>query len=126
MKYLIVEDDPNLRLLWRSVVTERGHCVTEAATFEQAQAAVAEEFFDAVVLDLYLGRDAGLALARAAVQAHPLCKVVVVTGAGDGEAADLRQQMHAIVSVHSKPVDIEDLLSVCITLEGNEGRAAAL
>ncbi|QIE41676.1 response regulator [Rhodobacteraceae bacterium SC52] len=116
MKYLIVEDDPNLRLLWRSVLGEMGCDVSEAATLDEATAALASQSFDAMILDLYLGRDSGLSLAMTVETENPGCKVIIVTGAADVSEANLRAQAASIVSVHRKPVDIEDLMGVCSRL----------
>lgn len=116
MKYLIVEDDPNLRLLWRSVLGKLGCDVSEAATFDEAASAIASESFDAMILDLYLGRDSGLSLAMTVEAENPGCKVIIVTGAADVSEADLCAQATSIVSVHRKPVDIEDLMDVCARL----------
>jgi DNA-binding NtrC family response regulator len=125
LKYLIVEDDPNLRLLWRSVLDDRGYFVLEAASVEDAQSALAAERFDAVVLDLYLGRENGLSLAVAAEKANPDCKVIIVTGAASAQEAELRKQAKCIVSVHRKPVDIEEFLDACLRLDRSRGQAAA-
>ncbi|TDL84461.1 response regulator [Meridianimarinicoccus aquatilis] len=116
LKYLIVEDDPNLRLLWRSVLGEMGCDVSEAATLDEATSALASQSFDAMILDLYLGRDSGLSLAMTVETENPGCKVIIVTGAADVSEANLRAQAASIVSVHRKPVDIEDLMGVCSRL----------
>ncbi|MGS4945977.1 response regulator [Meridianimarinicoccus sp. RP-17] len=126
MKYLIVEDDPNLRLLWRSVLADLGHDVHEAATIDDARAALAAGDVDVMVLDLYLGRDNGLTLASVARDSNPRCHVIIVTGAADVRASDLHAQIPAIASVHRKPVDIEDLIATCARLDCDGDRAASL
>jgi len=126
VKYLIVEDDPNLRLLWRAVLSDRGYAVTEAETLERARMALSDESFDVMVLDLYLGRTNGLSLAALADSASPGCKVIIVTGAADGRETEIRAISEAVVSVHRKPVDIEDLIDVCARLDGSAARPASL
>jgi DNA-binding NtrC family response regulator len=123
---LIVEDDPNLRLLWRSVLVDLGHDVREAATIDDAQAVLAGGDVDVMVLDLYLGRDNGLMLAGIARDHNPNCNVIIVTGAADVRIADLNGQIPAIASVHRKPVDIEDLIAACARLDCGNDRAANL
>lgn len=125
MRYLIVEDDPNLRLLWRTILGDRGYTVTEADTLAAAKQALQEQVFDAMILDLYLGRENALTLAMLVDTANPGCKVIVVTGAADVKDAELRRTAPSVVSVHRKPVDIEDLLDVCIRLEDTTSRRAA-
>jgi len=126
LNYLIVEDDPNLRLLWRSVLGDLGHCVREAASIDAAKAVLAGGGVDVMVLDLYLGRENGLSLAAVARDHNPACHVIIVTGAADVRAADLRAQVPAIASVHRKPVDIEDLVAACARLDFSGGRSATM
>lgn len=125
MKYLIVEDDPNLRLLWTSVLGDLGHGVVEAGTIAAAQESLQGGEIDVMVLDLYLGRDNGLSLAAVAREHNPGCHVIIVTGAADVRVSELRAKIPAISSVHRKPVDIEDLIDACARLECRSGRAAS-
>jgi len=126
VKYLIVEDDPNLRLLWQAVLSDRGYDVTEAETVEAARAALRQSSYDVMVLDLYLGRENGLSLANLAAESGSGCKVIIVTGAANVREEEIRAVSEAIVSVHRKPVDIEDLIEVCARLEGGRQRRASL
>jgi DNA-binding response OmpR family regulator len=52
---LVVDDDASLRLLCRVNLELEGFKVREAATAEEARAAVAEARPDAVLLDVHLG-----------------------------------------------------------------------
>jgi len=52
---LIVDDDPALRLLCRVNLELEGFSVREAATVAEAEAAIAEERPDVVLLDVHLG-----------------------------------------------------------------------
>lgn len=126
MKYLIVEDDPNLRLLWTSVLGDLGHEVVEAGTIGTAEAALRRGGIDVMVLDLYLGRDNGLLLASLARDHNPGCHVIIVTGAADVRVTELRAKIPAVASVHRKPVDIEDLIDACARLDCRDGRAARM
>ena len=126
MKYLIVEDDPNLRLLWNAVLSDRGYHVVEAETVEAARRALRADAFDVMVLDLYLGRENGLLLANLAESVARDCKVIIVTGAADVREEEIRAVSEAIVSIHRKPVDIEDLIEVCASLEGRSARRASI
>ena len=126
MNYLIVEDDPNLRLLWRAVLDDLGHDVREAATIDAAEAVLADGTVDVMVLDLYLGRDNGLSLAAVARDHNPYCHVIIVTGAADICVADLHARIPALASVHRKPVDIEDLIATCARLDCRGDTAARL
>ncbi|MCA8878782.1 MAG: response regulator [Rhodobacteraceae bacterium] len=113
MKYLIAEDDPNLRFLWHTLLTRHGHDVTETSSADQARAALEEDVFDVMLLDLYLGRASGFSLVRLAERLNPGCKVIIVAGAAELSDREIRTSARSVVSVHRKPVDIEDLLDVC-------------
>lgn len=126
MKYLIVEDDPNLRLLWTSVLGDLGHVVIEAGTIGAAEAVLRAGDVDVMVLDLYLGRDNGLSLATLARDHSPGCHVIIVTGAADVRVSELRAKIPAVASLHRKPVDIEDLIDACARLECRDGRTASM
>jgi CheY-like chemotaxis protein len=110
---LIVEDDPNLRLLWRAVFGDRGCSVTEANTVAKASSALRSKDFDLIFLDLYLGRDSGLALVDLAADICPETRVVIVTGAAQDRLPPVGRN---IQSVLRKPVDIEDLLTIANAL----------
>ncbi|MEM8959493.1 MAG: response regulator [Pseudomonadota bacterium] len=113
MNVLIVEDDPNLRALWRAVMAEMNYLVHEAETLASAQTALRAARFDLVLLDLYLGQDSALSLVSQANAASPDCKIVIVTGSshyGNGELFDISS---SVASVLRKPVDVEDLIATC-------------
>lgn len=126
MKYLIVEDDPNLRLLWQTLLSSHGYRVTVASSVEEARSALESEFFDVMLLDLYLGRASGLGLVALAEQRSPTCKVIIVTGAAQLTDQEIRTATRSVVSVHRKPVDIEDLLDVCGRIDTRGARRASV
>ena len=62
---LVVDDDPSLRLLCRVNLELEGYRVVEADSVDSARTALATEQVDAVLLDVHLGNDDGLALVPA-------------------------------------------------------------
>lgn len=110
---LIVEDDPNLRALWRAVMGEMKYLVHEAETLASAQTALRASRFDLVLLDLYLGQDSALSLVTQAGTANPDCKIVIVTGSSHFANGELFDVSSSIASVLRKPVDVEDLIATC-------------
>lgn len=113
MNILLVEDDPNLRLLWQSLFVTGGHSVEAAPTVIDARRSLMTSHFDLVVLDLYLGQELGLSVASVASFTNPSCKIVLVTGSSDTSCSELLEKSSAISSVLRKPVDIEHLIAVC-------------
>lgn len=113
MNILIVEDDPNLSLLWQSIFAASGHSVEASMNVVDARRALMAHPFDLVILDLYLGQELGLSVASVATFSNPDCKIVVVTGASSVSCHDIQEKTPAISSVLRKPVDIEHLIAVC-------------
>jgi two-component system, NtrC family, response regulator AlgB len=79
MNLLIVDDEATLRRTLRTTLEAGGHRVTEAATGAQALDTVCRTTFDLAFLDLRLGREKGLDLLPALLDAAPGLHVVIVT-----------------------------------------------
>lgn len=119
MKILIVEDDPNLSLLWDSIFAATGHKVTAVHSAIEARQALLVLQFDLAVIDCYLGKEASLSLAALAAQSNPGCRIVLVTGASLRPRHELYEHSPAICAVLCKPVDIEHLVAVCDHIESS-------
>ncbi len=76
-RLLIVEDDPNLRLLYEEEFGEEGYAVVLAASGEQALEALVSERVDGVVMDICLGGMDGLETLRKILLVHPEIAVVL-------------------------------------------------
>lgn len=97
-RVLVVDDDASLRLLCRVNLELDGFAVREAATVDEAEAAVAAERPDVVLLDVHLGgerTDDFLARLRAAG-----IPVALVTGSVDID--EYRETADAVIP---KPFD---------------------
>jgi CheY-like chemotaxis protein len=80
LRFLIVDDRPDARELVRLVLERRGYIVVgEAANREEALAAAAGSEPDAVLVDLRLGAESGLELARALTTTRPQLPVLMVS-----------------------------------------------
>ncbi|MFL5963169.1 MAG: response regulator transcription factor [Gaiellaceae bacterium] len=93
VRALVVDDDAALRMLCRVNLELEGFAVREAATVAEAEAAIAAERPDVVLLDVHLGgeRTHDL-LARIRAAAIP---VALVTGSVDIQ--DYRDQADAVL-----------------------------
>jgi DNA-binding response OmpR family regulator len=78
---LVVDDDTGLRTLSRVVLELEGFSVREAASIAEADAAVAEERPDVVLLDVHLGNQESTSLFRRLRDAG--IPVAAVTGTAD-------------------------------------------
>jgi DNA-binding NtrC family response regulator len=76
-KILIVDDEPNIRLLYTAVLTEKGHEVVEVENGRQTLEALEREPFDLVILDIRLRGESGLDLLQEIVARHPQVPVIL-------------------------------------------------
>ncbi len=79
-RILIVDDHPLFRSVARTLLASRGYTVVgEADCARGALAAAARLAPDGVLLDVRLGAECGIALARALIAARPSLEVVLVS-----------------------------------------------
>ncbi len=79
---LVVDDDPGMRELLRDCLEPEGFKVSEAGNSRAMHSALSGGQIDLVTLDLMLGGENGLAIARQIRDAHAL-PIVMITGKGD-------------------------------------------
>jgi len=79
---LVVDDDPEVRLLLRQCFEEEGYRVSEAGSGAQAFDRLASDAFDLVTLDLRLPDGDGLAIGRQ-IRGQSQLPIIMVTGKGD-------------------------------------------
>ena len=79
---LVVDDEPKIRALLRNCLEEVGLSVTEADCAACALREVQSTAFDLITLDLHLGEDDGLDVAKS-VRANSGVPIIMVTGKGD-------------------------------------------
>jgi CheY-like chemotaxis protein len=90
---LLVEDDALIRSATAEVLQEAGQVVVEAASAEEAMAALQTAPIDVLITDIHLPGTSGLALAERAAELRPGIHVVVAsgdTGSVDAAAAGVR------------------------------------
>jgi DNA-binding response OmpR family regulator len=79
---LVVDDDPAVRTLLRDCFELEAYRVSEAATGAEALGLLSREPFDLVTLDLKLGGEDGLDVART-IRGSRNVPIVMITGKGD-------------------------------------------
>jgi two-component system OmpR family response regulator len=82
---LVVDDEPEVRALLRTCFEREGYDVLEAADGASLRAGIARQKIDLVTLDLTLGDEDGLALAR---EIRATCNVPIIMISGKGDTVD--------------------------------------
>lgn len=82
-RVLVVEDDDVTRALISRALQAFGYSVLEAGSSAMARAVAAREprgSLDALVVDVFLGEETGIDVARAAVEMHPDARILLISG----------------------------------------------
>jgi DNA-binding response OmpR family regulator len=102
---VVADDDPAMRLLCRVNLELEGYRVLEAATADEVRRALREGDVALVILDVRLGEDDGVALARSFRETHPGMGIAFLTGSVPEDRADLEVGDAVIM----KPFTLEEL-----------------
>jgi NtrC-family two-component system response regulator AlgB len=95
MDFLVIDDDKVFREATCLLIEDEGHRAETAATADVALGLLREEKFDAVLLDLNLGRDNGLTLLPQILKIRPNLPVVMFSAQGTVKRAVQAIQMGA-------------------------------
>ncbi|HUK98940.1 MAG TPA: response regulator [Gaiellaceae bacterium] len=106
VRVLVVDDDPSLRLLCRVNLEHAGFQVAEAATVEEAEAAL-DDRPDVVLLDVHLGGSESTGVLRRIHEEH--IPVAIVTGSVD--VAEYRGIADAVLSKPFVPAMLVEVAS---------------
>jgi two-component system, OmpR family, response regulator len=79
---LVVDDDPDIRALLRDCLEEAGFLVSEAVDSQTTKDRLSKGGIDLITLDLSLGKENGLEIAREIRAGFP-APIVMITGKGD-------------------------------------------
>ncbi len=107
---LIVDDEPNIRESFSSLLTDEGHQAQSVGSAEEAASALARQNFDLMLLDLQLPGRHGLEYLRELKDNPASPRVLVISGQADIAAALEAVRLGAIDFLE-KPVQPEKLVS---------------
>ena len=85
---IVADDDESIRLLCRVNLELEGYRVLEATGLEEISRIAAEDEVSLVVLDIHLGREDGIEVARALRRDHPEIPIAFLSGSVDFSAAE--------------------------------------
>jgi len=121
-KVLVVDDDPKIRALLRRCLEGDGFSVEEAENGEEVRRVFAEDPPDLVTLDLNLGAEDGLDIARDIRRSHDVA-IMMVTGKDDVIDRVVGLELGADDYL-TKPFHVREVLArVRAVLRRTEGRA---
>jgi DNA-binding response OmpR family regulator len=105
-RVLVVDDDPDIRLLLRLELSGQGHDVVEAGNGEEALSALAADAVDLMLLDLMMPVLDGWGVLQALGDGDgpPIVVITAFASAGDAHVIDLLQR--GAVDVVAKPFDL--------------------
>jgi two-component system, OmpR family, response regulator len=109
IEILVIDDDPEIRQLLRTCFEREGYLVSEAGGAVEARAALEKGNVNLVTLDLTLGRDDGLTLARE-IRANGDIPIVMVSGKGDAVDRIVGLELGADDYI-SKPFNLREVLA---------------
>jgi DNA-binding NtrC family response regulator len=110
-KILVVDDDRSICRLMGSILEMESYPFRLAASGEQARQSMAEERFDILVSDIYLGDDSGLQLLERMKQVNPDAEVVIMTAHGSVETA-VQAVHNGAFDYISKPFAVDEMLGI--------------
>ena len=107
---LVAEDNATLRTLIAAILTGEGDRVLDAPDGAWAVRLAAQEQPDAVLIDVRLGPDDGIGLAREFRQLHPDLPVALLSG-DSSEAEAVRRAADLTALFLSKPFASDELVA---------------
>jgi DNA-binding response OmpR family regulator len=105
---LIVDDEPNVRLILADTLTLSGYSVVSAGSVREALEEVRQHNFDVAILDLAVAQENGMTVAQAIRQQTPYTALIILTGQGNLKSAIEAIEMNA-QSYLLKPVTPQQL-----------------
>ena len=110
LRFLVVDDNEDIRDVFCRLVERAGHVASTAADGQEAVEALERESFDVMLLDLTMPRMNGVDVVRW-IRAHPdvapTMRIVVIS-AWAGEHRAVLQEL-GVVTVMQKPLRIQQL-----------------
>jgi DNA-binding NarL/FixJ family response regulator len=79
MKYLIIDDNPDMQKLIRHEVCSEGDCFVECSDGEDALAAYTKHLPDFVLMDIKMNRINGIIATKMITEKFPKASIIIIT-----------------------------------------------
>lgn len=109
---LIIDDEPQIRLMLRIMLESEGYTVTEAADGAEGLKSYREKPADLVITDLLMPHKEGLETITALKKDYPAIKIIAISGGGKNKSKLYLQmaQRFGALEVFEKPLRKEPFL----------------
>ncbi|MEX0815938.1 MAG: response regulator [Gaiellales bacterium] len=103
---VVAEDDEDLRLLCRTVLEHDGFQIVEVTNGSDLAAALSENEARVLLLDVHLGDDNGIDIARELSESRPDLPIIFFSGSAQLYGSEAEEFAAAVIS---KPFQVEEL-----------------
>jgi DNA-binding response OmpR family regulator len=104
---VVADDDAAMRMLCRVNLELDGYRVAEASTSAELSNVMEDGGVDVLLLDVQLGEDDGIAIARTLRTERPEVGIAFLTGSVQGRAGDTARELS--FEMIGKPFNLEEL-----------------
>ena len=108
-RILVVDDEESIRFTFSAFLRDAGYLVETAESLNEALDKIASKSFDAIFLDILLGRDTGIIALQASRECQPNTPVIMATGAPEISTATEAVRLGAFDYI-TKPIHQDELL----------------
>ena len=126
MKFLIIEDEPNLQKLISYFLTKEDHLTEVAGTFSEAKGKLHNFSYDCIILDLNLPDGNGIEAISALRVSQPEAHAVVISVLSDGATVLKAIQTGACGYVLKDDTSIDFINALSMIREGKSPMSAAI
>ena len=107
-KILVVDDDASHRRMLEAVLDAEGYTLHQAAGGEEAIAAVEEQFYDVVLMDVRMGKVGGIEALKRIKELSPGIPIIIMTAYASVSTA-VEALKSGAYDYLTKPLDIDEL-----------------
>ncbi|MEN8246448.1 MAG: sigma 54-interacting transcriptional regulator [Thermodesulfobacteriota bacterium] len=110
-KILVIDDEESIRFTFNDFLTEEGHTVFCAGTYDEAVTIIENDDLDLIFVDIILGRYSGIDILKKTKEENLICPVIMITGQPNIDTAADSVRMGAFDYL-PKPILQQTLLRV--------------
>lgn len=130
MNILVAEDDAQMRLMLRHILSREGHDVAEAGDGNAALRLLEERAFDLVLMDIIMPGKEGIETILEIRRTRPHLKIIAMSGGARFHAFDPLATArdcgaNFVIAKPFQPSELRELVRLCLP-QGTEGQTSSL